>query len=79
MADNRYETIASEEITFGKNSFIEIARKEITIEASGKRLEFIAVSRGYYLPDGTRKWKASITLPDKKADRGKIAELIRRI
>jgi len=39
--------------------------------------EFVAVSRGYYLPDKSKRWRASIALPNEKDKREKIAELIK--
>ncbi len=72
-----YETIRTEEIKFGRNNFIEVARKK-AISESGEN-EFISISRGYYLDDGSRKWKASITLPAEQEKREEIAELIKSL
>ena len=69
-----FETLKAEEVNFGKNNFIEVARKKAISEALQK--EFVAVSRGFYLSDGTKKWKSSITLPDEEDKRKQIAELI---
>jgi len=69
-----FETITAEEVKFGSNNFIEVARKKAVSE-DGER-EFLSISRGYYLPDDTKKWKSSITLPDEKEKREKIAKLI---
>jgi len=41
--------------------------------------EFISISRGYYLDDGSKKWKASIALPAEQDKREHIAELINKI
>ncbi len=72
-----FETITAEEVEFGRNNFIEVARKK-AVGDDGER-EFISLSRGYHLPDGTKKWKASITLPDEEEKREKIAELIKKL
>ena len=72
-----FETLQAEEVKFGKNNFIEVARKKAVSEALSK--EFVAVSRGFYLSDGTKKWKSSITLPDEEDKRKKIAELISKL
>jgi len=72
-----FETITAEEIEFGRNNFIEVARKK-AVGDDGER-EFVSLSRGYHLPDGTKKWKASITLPDEEEKREKIAELIKKL
>ncbi len=72
-----FETVKAEEVEFGRNNFIEVARKKAVSE-EGER-EFISLSRGYYLPDGTKKWKSSITLPDEEEKREKIAELVKSL
>ncbi len=70
-----FKTIKSKEVRFGKNSFIEISKRKV-ITPVGEN-EFIAVSRGYYLPDKTKRWRASIALPNEKEKRLKIAEIIK--
>ena len=59
-----FETVKAEYIKFGRNNFIEIARKKVVGE-NGDR-EFVSIARGYYLPHETKLCKASITLPDQK-------------
>jgi len=55
-------TINADKISFGRNNFIEIARKKaITDEGEN---EFISISRGYFLPDGSERFKKSLTIPD---------------
>jgi hypothetical protein len=56
-----YKTIKSEELPFGKNNIIEIARKKAITE-SGES-EFISVSRGYKAGDERVRWKSTIALP----------------
>ena len=56
-----YKTIKSEEVSFGRNNFIEIARKK-AITDDGEN-EFISFSRGYKTMDERTKWKGSIALP----------------
>ena len=70
-----FETIKSKEVKFGKNSFIEISKRKVKTPVGEN--EFIALSRGYYLPDNTKRWRASIALPTEKDKREKIAELIK--
>lgn len=56
-----FENIKTEEIKFGNNNFIEVARKKaITPENEN---EFISVSRGFFTPDGQRRYKRSFALP----------------
>jgi len=70
-----FETVKAEEVKFGKNNFIEVARKKAV--SDNEEREFVSISRGYYLPDGSKRWKASITLPDEKERREKIAKLLK--
>jgi hypothetical protein len=72
-----FETLKAEEVKFGKNNFIEVARKKAVGESISK--EFVAISRGFYLSDGTKKWKSSITLPDEEDKRKQIASLINNL
>lgn len=70
-----FKTLKSKEVKFGKNSFIEISKRRV-ITPVGEN-EFIALSRGYYLPDETKRWRASIALPNEKDKREEIAEIIK--
>ncbi|UCH71687.1 MAG: hypothetical protein JSW62_04625 [Thermoplasmatales archaeon] len=72
-----FETLKAKEVTFGKNSFIEISRRKV-ISNSGEN-KFLAISRGYYLPDGTKRWRKSIALPGEKEKREEIAKLIKSL
>lgn len=57
-------TIGADKISFGRNNFIEVARKRAVTD-DGEN-EFISISRGYYLPDGTERFKKSLTIPDEE-------------
>ena len=70
-----FETLKSKEVKFGKNSFIEISKRRVKTPIGEN--EFIAISRGYYLPDNTKRWRASIALPNEKDKREKIANIIK--
>lgn len=72
-----YEILDAKEVKFGRNNFIEVARKRAKTDEGEN--EFISISRGYYLDDGTKKWKASIALPKEKDKRDEIAELIKNL
>ncbi len=72
-----FETIKAEYVKFGRNNFIEIARKK-AIGDNGDR-EFLSIARGYYLPDDSKRWKASITLPDEKEKIEDIVKLLKSI
>ena len=70
-----FQTLKAKEIKFGRNSFIEVSKRKV-VTPIGEN-EFIAISRGYYLPDGTKRWRASIALPNEKDKREDIADLIK--
>ena len=72
-----FEVIHSEEVKIGSNNFIEVARKKAVSE-DGER-EFLSISRGFYLFDGTKKWRSSISIPDDDEIRKQLAELIKTI
>ena len=57
-----FETLKAEEIKFGRNNFLEVARKKAIAEEGSN--EFIAISRGFFLPDGTKRFRRSIAVPD---------------
>jgi len=76
-ADGQFETIRSEKVNFGRNNFLEIARERATISEGTK--EFISVSRGYYLPDKTERFKRSLTIPDEREVRAFVADRIRSL
>jgi len=76
-ADVRFDTIRAEKVNFGRNNFLEVARKRATTSESTK--EFISVSRGYYLSDKTERFKRSLTIPDDPEVRAFIADKIRSL
>jgi len=72
-----FETIRAEKKEFGRNNFIEVARKKARTD-DGEN-EFISVSRGYFLPDGTERFKKSLTIPDDPAIKEFVAEKIKSL
>lgn len=64
MSDVEFETIKAEEIRFGKNNFLEVARKKAKAQESEN--EFIAISRGFFAQDGTKRFRRSLAVPDQK-------------
>ena len=70
-----FQTIKAEEIKFGKNNFLEIARKKAIVE--GDENEFISISRGFFLPDGTKRFKKSLAIPDDAEIKNFIAEKVK--
>lgn len=69
-----FSCIRSEEIKFGKNNFLEIARK-IAKTPNGEN-EFISLSKGFFLPNGEKRYKRSIALPLNKEVLEFVAEKI---
>lgn len=69
-----FQTVKSEEIAFGNNNFLEIARKKAVTE-SGEN-EFISISRGFYTPEKEKRFKKSIAVPvDKEVVESVIAAM----
>ena len=73
--DVEFETIKAEKVNFGRNNFLEIARKRARTQDTTN--EFL--SRGYYLPDKTERFKRSLTIPDDPEIRAFVAEKIRTL
>ena len=59
-----FKTIEAEEMTFGKNNFLEVARKKAV--ATESESEFLSISRGFFASDGTKRFRRSLALPDDK-------------
>jgi hypothetical protein len=59
-----YKTIKSEDVNYGKNNFIEVARKKAVTEDG--ETEFISVSRGFVAFNGQKRYKQSVTIPNSK-------------
>ena len=72
-----FETIAAEEIKFGRNNFIEVSRKRAMTDGADR--EFISISRGWYGADDQKRWKTSLTIPDDGDIRKQIAEFLTKI
>lgn len=72
-----FVTVKAEEVKFGKNNFLEIARKK-AVAADGEN-EFISVSRGFYLPDGSKRFKKSLAIPDNAEIREFVATMVKQI
>lgn len=72
-----FEVIKAEEVKFGRNNFIEVSLKKAVTEQG--ETKFISIARGFYLPDGEKGWKSSITLPQEKDKREQIATLIKEM
>ena len=76
-SDVEFETIKAEKVNFGRNNFLEVARKRA--KTTDGTNEFISVSRGYYLPDRSERFKRSLTIPDDPEIRAFVAEKIKTL
>ena len=56
-----FETIKSEEISFGNNNFIEVAKKK-AISEQGENV-FMSISRGFVTPNGEKRYRKSFSVP----------------
>ena len=72
-----FQTVKAEEVKFGKNNFLEIARKKAVTEEGDN--EFISLSRGFYLPDGSKRFKRNIAIPDDSQIREFVAKQIKEM
>lgn len=61
MADVEFETIVAEEVKFGNNNFLEIARKKAISNDSEN--EFISISRGFMARNDEKRFRKSIAFP----------------
>jgi hypothetical protein len=51
-----YETLLSEYVDYGRNKFIEISKKKVVSENA----VFLNISKGYYTPEGGRRYQRGI-------------------
>ena len=73
-----FKTIKAEDIKFGRNSFIEVARK-VAVTDEGEN-EFISISKGFYFPDdNSKRFRKSISLPVEEEVINKLVELLKSI
>ena len=56
-----FETIKAEEIKFGNNNFLEVARKKAITEEGENT--FISISRGFFTQTGEKRYRKSFTVP----------------
>ena len=54
-----FVTIKAEEVKYG-NNFIEMSRKKVDEN------EFLMISKGYYTPDGSKRYKGGTGIPDRE-------------
>ncbi len=62
MAEVEFETVVSEDVNFGTNNFLEVARKKAITDDSEN--EFISISRGFFTPkEEEKRFRKSIAFP----------------
>ena len=67
MSENvQFEAINTKEIKFGRNNFLEIARKKAVTEEGENH--FISISRGFYTQDNQKRFRNSIAFPPEEAE-----------
>ena len=68
-----YTTLKAEEVRYGNNNFIEVARKKVEDN------EFISLSKGFYTGDGQKRYKGGIGFPDEEEIKKFIADQLMQI
>ncbi|HVL47942.1 MAG TPA: hypothetical protein VM889_05255 [Candidatus Thermoplasmatota archaeon] len=69
-----YEQLAEKTHRFGKNAYLEVARKRVT--EKGEATEFLIVSRGFIQEDGSKRWTKFVTLPATDETRKWLSEAL---
>ncbi|MFH1055407.1 MAG: hypothetical protein V1744_04865 [Candidatus Altiarchaeota archaeon] len=67
-----YEMILSEYVNYGRNKFIEISKKRVVPENA----VFLNISKGYYTPDGQKRYQRGIGFPPERAI---VEELVQKL
>ena len=58
-----YETLFAEYVNYGRNKFIELSKKRVVSENA----VFLNISKGYYTPNGEKRYRGSIGFPPERA------------
>jgi len=80
MGDNvEFKTEKSEEVQFGRNSFVEIARKKAVTDEGEN--EFISISKGFFAPDGSKRFSRgkNISLPNEPEVIEEVAKKLKKV
>ena len=67
-----YETIAIETLDYGKNKFLEVSKKKAMPDEN----VFLNISKGYYTPDGEKRYQRGIGFPD---DAEFVSQLVEKL
>ncbi len=70
-----YQTIVSEYVDYGRNKFLEISKKKIMPDEN----IILNISKGFYTPEGERRYKRGIGFPDEKAIVDSLIEKLKAV
>ncbi|OYT39533.1 MAG: hypothetical protein B6U86_05170 [Candidatus Altiarchaeales archaeon ex4484_43] len=70
-----YETIATEYLDYGRNKFLEMSKKKPLPDGD----IFLNISKGYYTPDGERRYQKGIGFPNDPEFVKKLIEKLQKI
>jgi len=70
----KYEVIKTDAVNYGNNKFLEIARKKV--QGGENENEFISISKGYFTPNGSKKYKDGLGFP---ADKEIVDDIIAKL
>lgn len=57
-----YETLVSEYVDYGRNKFLEVSKKRVSSDGT----IFMNISKGFYTPEGERRYQRGIGFPNEK-------------
>jgi hypothetical protein len=69
----KFETMESKEVKWA-NNFIEVSRKKAVTEESENF--FISLSRGFFTPEGEKRYRKNFTIPAQPEVVGQIIEAL---
>lgn len=72
-----YETLYEETHRFGKNGYLEIARKRVA-DGPGEAAEFLLITRGFVDGSGVKRWTRFVTVPADADTRAWLAAALAR-
>ncbi len=72
-----FETIESFDVKFGNNNFIEVGKKKAVTEEGEN--EFISLSRGFFTPDGQKRYKKNFAIPTDSEVLKQIIEALQKL
>ncbi|MCD6398882.1 MAG: hypothetical protein J7L08_03070 [Candidatus Aenigmarchaeota archaeon] len=72
-----FKTVESTDVKFGNNNFIEVGmKKAVTDEGENK---FVSLSRGFFTPDGERRYKKNFAIPSDKEVLDQIIDALKKL